>query len=61
MCKKHCGDKARTFHLHWIGNPIPEKVVGNGSTEEEALKDALRRAGYGGGALSALDYYKEVK
>jgi hypothetical protein len=36
----------------------------DGKTEEVSgvdIADAFRRAGYGGGAIRALDYYKEVK
>jgi hypothetical protein len=43
----------KKFTLYWL----------DGETEEVEgydIADAFRRAGYGGGALSALDYFKEV-
>lgn len=44
----------KTFILHWLTGK-PEIVKGND------IADAVRKAGYGGGALRALDYYEEVK
>jgi hypothetical protein len=44
----------KKFLLHWL----------DGKTEEASgvsIADAFRRAGYGGGAIRALDYYEEVK
>lgn len=44
----------KTFILHWIG----------GDTEEAhgySISDAFMKAGYGGGAIAALDYYEEKK
>lgn len=44
----------RKYRLHWL----------SGSTEiveGSDIADACRRAGYGGGAISALDYYEEIK
>jgi hypothetical protein len=44
----------KKFRLIWrTGNP--EEVEGYD------IADAFRRAGYGGGAIRALDYYEEVK
>lgn len=46
--------KIKTFILHWL----------NGKTEEvkgTTIADAFTNAGYGAGALGALDYYEEVK
>lgn len=45
----------KTFILHWLGSSEPETIKGYD------IADAFRRAGYGGGALAALDYYEEVK
>lgn len=44
----------KTFKLHWL----------TGRTEEisgETISEAMMLAGYGGGAVRALDYYEEVK
>lgn len=47
--------KKQTFTLHWLGGR-KEEVTGFGETQEEAIADAMRRAGYGGGAVKALDW-----
>lgn len=44
----------KTFILHWLTGD-PETAKGND------IADAFRRAGYGGGAISVLDYYEEIK
>ena len=44
----------KEFKLHWLGGDT-ETV--NGST----IADAFMRAGYGGGAMGALDWWEEVK
>ena len=44
----------RQFKLHWLGGKI-ELVKGTD------IADACRKAGIGNGALSALDYYEEVR
>lgn len=44
----------KTFILHWL----------DGTTEEvqgTSISDAFMRAGYGGGAIRALDYFEEKK
>lgn len=44
----------KKFILHWL----------DGSTQEingTSISDAFMRAGYGGGAIRALDWYEEVK
>lgn len=47
--------RERTFHLFWLGsNKEPETVKGYD------IADAFSKAGYGGGAIRALDYYKDV-
>ena len=43
----------KTFILYWDDGST-EKVHGT------TIDDAFRRAGYGGGAIAALDYYKEI-
>lgn len=46
--------KEKTFKLYWL----------DGSTEIVKgydIADAFRKAGYGGGAIRALDYHKEIK
>lgn len=42
----------KTFILHWLDG-VDEEVQGN------SISDAFTRAGYGGGAIRALDYYEE--
>lgn len=44
----------KTFILHWITGD-DETIYGYD------IADAFRRAGYGGGAIRALDWYEEVK
>lgn len=44
----------KTFILHWLDGKT-EKVIG------VTIADAFTRAGYGGGAIAALDYYEEKK
>lgn len=41
------------FSLHWLGGKTEE-------VEGTDIADACRRAGIGGGALAALDYYEEA-
>ena len=43
----------KTFELHWLGGKT-EVVRGHD------IADAFRRAGYGNGAIRALDYFEEV-
>jgi hypothetical protein len=44
----------KTYILHWLDGK-EEEVQGYD------IADAFRRAGYGGGAINALDYYEEKK
>lgn len=44
----------KRFRLFWLDKTM-EDIYGDDIT------DAFRRAGLGGGAIRALDYYKEVK
>jgi hypothetical protein len=52
----HCGKdiQMKKFRLHWL-------TGGKETIEGHDIADAFRRAGYGGGALNALDYYEEIK
>ena len=52
----HCGKEIgeRIFKLHWLHNKA-ETIHGLD------IADAIRKAGYGEGAMSALDYWEEVK
>ncbi len=50
-CGKEIGEK--TFILHWL-HGAPEKIHGLD------IADAIRKAGYGSGAMKALDYWEEV-
>ena len=43
----------KRFRLHWLTGK-PEDVEGTD------IADAVRCAGYGGGALGALDYWEEL-
>ena len=42
----------KTFILYWLDGKVSE-------VKGKDISDAFTRAGYGMGALSALDYYKE--
>lgn len=44
----------KTFILHWLDGTT-EKVYGN------SIGNAFTNAGYGAGAIHALDYYEEEK
>ena len=44
----------KTYILHWLDGTT-EEIEGN------SISDAFTRAGYGAGALRALDYYEEIK
>lgn len=44
----------KTYKLHWLDGKI-DTVKGT------SIADAFTRAGYGAGAMSALDYHKEIK
>ena len=46
--------KIKKFRLHWLDEKIED-------IEGVDIKDAFMRAGYGGGALRALDYWEELK
>ena len=44
----------KKFVLYWLSGE--QQIV-----EGHDIADAFRRAGYGGGAVRALDYYEEIK
>lgn len=44
----------KKFTLHWLGGKTE-------TVEGEDIADAYRRAGFGAGALRALDYFEEVE
>jgi hypothetical protein len=44
----------KKFILYWLDGTT-QTISGRD------ISDAIMRAGYGGGALRALDYYKELK
>ena len=46
--------KTKYFKLHWRGDSNPEIVCGLD------IADAMNRAGYGHGALGALDYFESI-
>ena len=49
----HEGRHMKKFQLFWLDGKT--EIV-----EGTDIADAFRRAGYGNGAISALDYYKEI-
>jgi len=60
MICPHCGKETgpapdKTFILHWRGGMKDEEINGR------SIADAMRRAGIGGGAMGALDYWEESK
>ena len=42
--------------LHWRDGKV-DTLVGWGESRQAAAADAMNTAGYGGGALAALDYW----
>jgi hypothetical protein len=44
----------KRFRLFWLDKTMED-------VEGDDIADAFRRAGLGGGAIRALDYFKEVK
>jgi hypothetical protein len=44
----------RRFKIFWLDGTV-ETITG------DSIADAFMKAGYGGGAIRALDYYKELK
>ena len=53
--------KEYTFIIHWLSGMQPQTVKGWGAKEDDAKADAFRRAGYGNGALRAVDYIETKK
>ena len=53
---EHVVDKFRlkTFRFHWLGGKVE-------TAKGFDVADAFRKAGYGGGAIRALDWVEEVK
>ena len=47
------GNKMKKYILHWLDGT-------NETVEGDSIEDAFRRAGYGAGAIPALDYYELV-
>ena len=45
--------KEQEFTLYWMGCSTPEVVKGT------SISNALNNAGYGGGAIGALDFYEK--
>jgi hypothetical protein len=43
----------KSFRIHWL-DKTTEIVTGTD------IADAFRRAGYGGGAISAIDFYEPI-
>ena len=54
------GNKTRTFRLHWLGGSTEDVTTTHEGTDNEVVADAFRKAGYGGGAIRALDYWEEI-
>lgn len=52
--------RVRTFLLHWRSSSVTQEITGNGESQHTALQNAMMRAGIGGGALRALDYWEET-
>lgn len=44
----------KNFRIHWLDGTTTD-VTGTD------IADAFMRAGYGGGAVNAIDYYEELK
>lgn len=44
----------RKWRIHWIGQTETEVIQGRG------IPDAFRNAGYGGGAINAVDHFENI-
>lgn len=44
----------RKFKLHWLDGKVEE-------VEGDSISDAFTNAGYGAGAMIALDWWEEIK
>ena len=51
--------KEATVKFHWHDGTI-EEGVGRGEDRWQIALDALRKLGYGGGVMAALDYWEIV-
>ncbi len=49
----------RKVKLHWLTGEV-EELEGIGNTEREIAANAMNYAGYGHGALQALDYWEVI-
>lgn len=52
--------KIRTFELHWLHGEVQIVEAPDTGNQHETLANAMMLAGLGGGALRALDYWREV-
>jgi hypothetical protein len=53
--------KNRTFESHWLHGEVQVVEAPDTGDQRETLVNAMMLAGLGGGALRALDYWREVK
>lgn len=44
-----------TYRFHWKGGTVVEELEG------DTPADALKKAGYGAGAVAALNYWEEIR
>ena len=52
-------DREYAVALHWRDGSV-NQLHGRGATTLAAVTDAMRLAGYGAGALPALDYWEAI-
>lgn len=52
--------KIRTFNLYWLTGDVEEVSNPDLGSQFDTLASAMNSAGIGGGALRALDYWKET-
>lgn len=54
------GEERRTFTLHWKHGEVQTVSAPDQGNQLDTLAQAMSNAGIGGGALPALDYWREV-
>ncbi len=52
--------KKRTFRLYWLTDDTQDVSFQDLGNQYDTLAAAMNNAGIGGGALRALDYWREI-
>lgn len=53
--------KKRTFKLFWLTKEVDTITSPDLGNQLDTLANAMSLAGFGGGSLTALDYWKEIE